>query len=78
MDCKKAQDCFYLFADDEMGEDLLVRFEAHVGRCPECERKILYIRKLLALVRRSCGRQPAPELLRVRIKARLSRRPAED
>ena len=78
MDCKKAQDCFYLFADDEMEEELLVTFRAHLGCCPECERKIVYTRKLLELVRKSCTSQPAPEWLRVRIRARLSGRYSED
>ncbi len=74
MDCKKAHDCFYLFADDEMGEELLVTFRAHLGHCPECERRILYTRKLLSLVRRGCAKRPAPKKLRIRILAHIAER----
>lgn len=74
MDCHEASEFYFLFADDEMTEEVLVAFRAHVGCCPECQRRVGYVRKLLAVLRDGCRRQSAPPRLRVQILTMLSQR----
>lgn len=69
MDCKRAREVMFLIFDDQLEEDLLDPFRAHLGDCPPCARKLDYTRKLLLIVRErcSCIRRPAPDRLRQRI-----------
>ena len=74
MDCRQVTEVMFLFADNEMEEDLLVVFRAHLDGCPPCARQMDYTRQLLALVRERCCRQQAPRHLRERILMSLPHR----
>lgn len=67
MNCKRAREIIFLYADNELGEELLVALQEHVVVCPQCERRIAYTRRLLTVVRQGCRRTRAPESLRKRI-----------
>lgn len=67
MDCKRISEVIYLFFDNEMEEDLLAPFKAHVDRCPSCADRVGKTRKILVLVRERCTRCCAPEHLRLKI-----------
>ena len=71
MDCTKVKETLFLFFDNEMDQTHQTLFEQHLSDCPQCARRMRYTRQLLILVKRSCGRQPAPTALRLRIVTRL-------
>lgn len=75
MDCRKVREEYvFLYADNEMGRELLVAFRRHVSRCPHCAQEAQYTRRLLALVRERAVRRQAPVDLRAKILARLPHR----
>jgi len=74
MNCKEAKRVIFLFTDNEMEQDLLVVFRAHLEHCPECAQQINYTRKLLTIVRSRCCREAAPARLRLRILQTMTRR----
>jgi anti-sigma factor (TIGR02949 family) len=75
MDCRKIrEELVFLFADNEMGQELLVAFERHVSACPHCAREARYTRRLLTVVRERAVRWRAPRRLRARILARMPHR----
>lgn len=37
-DCRKVNDFLVAYLDKRLDEELRTRFEAHIGRCHECER----------------------------------------
>jgi mycothiol system anti-sigma-R factor len=73
MDCKTVRQALFLYADDELDAELLARFCAHLGLCPECQDQANHARRLVLIVRQRCQclRLSAPERLRVRILASL-------
>lgn len=74
MDCKRVGDLIYLFFDNEMDEEQLTRFQAHIQVCDPCAQQIAYTRKLLFIFRRRCARCQAPVHLRRRILISLPHR----
>lgn len=75
MDCKRIkEELVFLFADNEMGQELLISFRRHVSVCPHCAREAEYTRELLTIVRRRAIRRPAPRGLRTKILAALPHR----
>ena len=74
-DCKKIhEELVFLYADNEMGQEMLVAFERHLAACPECAQNAQFIQKFLMIVRQRCGRAYAPNSLRERILAALPHR----
>lgn len=71
MNCSRVRASVFLYADNEMGEDLLIVFRAHLDRCPECAHHVDHAQRLLAVVRQRCRRTPAPSHLRQRIQESL-------
>ncbi len=71
-DCSEVLLRVFEYIDQEMSPDDYARIQAHLNECAECmsayERDLL----LKALVRRSCGRERAPDALRVSIMTRLT------
>ncbi len=75
MDCKRIkEELVFLFADNEMGQELLISFRRHVSVCPHCARQAEYTRALLAVVRQRAVRRPVPRGLRTKILAGLPHR----
>ena len=67
MNCSRVREIIFLYADNELGEELLVSVQEHVVVCPQCARRIDYTRRLLTVVRKGCRGSRAPESLRERI-----------
>lgn len=74
MDCKRVSEVIFLFFDNEMDEDLLTPFRAHVDHCGDCARQLDYTRKLLLIVRERTFRCTCPDRLRQRILTNLPHR----
>ncbi len=66
-DCSEVLDRVYEYLDGEMTHEDVVRVRQHLEECGPCLREHELDRMLKALVRRSCGGEPAPEDLRRRI-----------
>lgn len=67
MNCKRVREIIFLYADNELGDDLLVSVQEHVVLCPQCAREVDYTRRMLTVVRKRCTRTRAPEALRKKI-----------
>jgi mycothiol system anti-sigma-R factor len=67
MDCKEVRESLFLFADNEMGEELQSPFRDHVAQCPHCSQYMTYTLKLLLVIRERCTRCSAPDGLKNRI-----------
>ena len=67
MNCSRVKEVIFLYADNELGGELLVSVQEHVVVCPQCARQLDYTRRLLTVVRKRCTRTRAPESLRKRI-----------
>lgn len=67
MDCEQVRRVMFLYTDNEMDEELLAAFSAHLVRCGPCVASIEHARRLLACIRMRCARQAASEQLRNRI-----------
>jgi mycothiol system anti-sigma-R factor len=76
MDCKEVSLVVYLFFDNEMDEETLTPFRAHVGQCGHCAKQVDYTRKVLLIVRQKTIRCTAPDSLRARILTHLPHRGA--
>lgn len=74
MDCRRVMEVLFLFFDGELEENLQRPLEDHLSRCPGCNGRLEYTRKLLILVRERCTRQVAPPRLRHRILSSLPHR----
>ena len=80
MDCKSV-DCnkicnelVFLWADNEMGEEMLLAFERHISRCPHCAKTTQHTKLFLTMVRKRCTRLPVPGDLKDKILARMRHR----
>ena len=71
-DCREVLDRVFEYLDGELGELDLVRIKQHLDECAPCLREYDLDQVLKALVRRSCGREAAPETLRARIVVHIS------
>ena len=75
MNCKQVkEEMVFLFADNEMGQEMLVAFRRHVSACPHCAREARLARTFLTLVRKRVVRRAAPRGLRSKILASFPHR----
>jgi hypothetical protein len=79
MDCRKIrEELLFLYADNEMGQELLVAFHRHVSDCPNCAQKAQNAQRLLTILqtvlREHVVRRRAPGHLRLKILANLPHR----
>ena len=73
--CKKIyEELAFLYVDNEMGQEMLIAFEAHIARCPPCAKEAKIIERLVMVLRERTGRCAAPSHLRERILAGLPHR----
>ncbi len=74
MKCSSVHEVLFLYTDNEMEEELRISVREHVAICPECERRLDYTTRLVALLRKRCKRAVAPSRLRRRILTSLPHR----
>lgn len=75
MRCKQVkEELVFLFADNEMGQEMVVAYKRHVSICPHCAREADFARLLLKAVRRAALSRRPPQGLRTRILASLPHR----
>ncbi len=67
MNCTQVRRSLFFYADNEMGEELVIEVREHLVLCPGCAREYDHTVKLLTVLRRRCARASAPERLRRRI-----------
>lgn len=71
-DCSEALLRIFEFLDGEMNEADCARFQAHLDECGPCLKEYHLDQALKAVVKRSCGCEPAPKQLRTTILNRLT------
>lgn len=76
MDCETVRQILFLYADNEMDQELCSSFAAHIANCPACQREVSRACRLVMVVRTRCRclRLSAPASLRVRILQSLPHR----
>lgn len=74
MDCNRARELLFLIIDDEVDGDDARALESHLTGCQRCARRVVFVRKLVMVVRERCVRRAAPDHLRVRILDSLRQR----
>ncbi|MEM7582385.1 MAG: zf-HC2 domain-containing protein [Acidobacteriota bacterium] len=75
MKCRQVrEELIFLFADNELGGELLVSYRQHVSTCPHCARIEAETRLMLELIRQRRLRLAAPRRLRSKILAGLPHR----
>jgi mycothiol system anti-sigma-R factor len=67
VDCQEVLDAVYTFLDDEADEATCAKVRQHLDECAPCLAKFGVEQRLKELVQRSCGCDPVPEDLRVRV-----------
>ena len=71
-DCSEALLRVYEYLDGELGPDDVAKIQAHLDECGPCLKEYDLDTTLKALIKRSCGREPAPDSLRTTIMTRIS------
>jgi mycothiol system anti-sigma-R factor len=71
-DCREVLDRVYEYLDREMTSDDCDKIRVHLEECAHCLRQYNLDEALKALIRRSCGCEPAPQTLRARILVRIT------
>jgi len=71
-DCSRARLQVYEYIDGEMAPSDCDKIREHLERCGPCMQEYDLDQMLKALVRRSCGCEPAPTALRMQIMTRIS------
>jgi len=71
-DCGEVLQRAYEYIDGEMGDLDCAKIAVHLQECGPCLDEYHRDELLKALVRRSCGGDPAPEQLRTRILASIT------
>jgi mycothiol system anti-sigma-R factor len=71
-DCSEALLRVYEYLDGELGPEEVAKIQAHLHECGPCLKEYDLDTTLKALIKRSCGREPAPDSLRTTIMARIS------
>jgi len=74
MDCSRFEEIVFLYSDNQLKQELVVRYRRHIDLCPECARRAAYTSRLLVILRQRCERATAPQRLRRRILASLPHR----
>jgi mycothiol system anti-sigma-R factor len=72
-DCSQVLMRVYEYLDGEMTSEDGARIRAHLEDCGPCMTEFERDQALKALVRRSCGCEPAPAQLRLQIMATITR-----
>ncbi len=71
-ECSEALLRVYEFLDGELGPDDCSKIQAHLDECAPCLQEYDLDTTLKAIVKRSCGSEQAPEVLRATIMSRIS------
>ncbi len=71
-DCSETVLRIFEFLDGEMNQVDCARIQAHLDECAHCLTEYHLDQALKAVVKRSCGREPAPVQLRTTILASLT------
>lgn len=74
MECNRARELLFLIIDDEVDGEDAEALQSHLDDCAPCAQRVVFIRKLVMVVRERCVRRAAPERLRVRILDSLRQR----
>jgi mycothiol system anti-sigma-R factor len=70
-DCSEVLEVVYSFLDGEIDEIARSRIRQHLDECAPCLRQFGIEKEVKLLVARCCGADRAPDLLRMRIVARI-------
>ena len=46
MDCSKFEEIVFLYSDNQLEQELVVRYHRHIDICPECARRAAFTRRL--------------------------------
>ena len=69
-DCKKIhEELVFLYADNEMGQEMLVTFQRHIADCPGCAAEMDLIRRMKQALGRLGGEGVDPAVTRLRAHA---------
>lgn len=71
VDCSEVIEQVYLYLDDEIDEATREKVRVHLHECAPCLRQFGIEQEVKALVARCCGRDAAPDTLRLRLLERL-------
>ena len=71
-DCREVLDRVFEYLDGEMTGHDVDKIRQHLDECGPCLREYDLDDALKALVRRSCGHEPAPASLRARIMVQIT------
>ncbi len=71
-DCSEALLRVYEYLDGELGPEDCAKIQAHLDECGPCLKEYDLDTTLKALIKRSCGREEAPDSLRTTIMSRIS------
>ncbi len=71
-DCRDILDKVYTYLDREVTHDDVAKIRHHLEECAPCLKQYDLESALKALVKRSCGSEPAPAQLRLRIMSQIS------
>ena len=69
--CKEVLELLFQYVDAELGDDVMVRLEAHLETCPPCMRQAVFERTMKDLVRRKCSEKEIPAGLIENLRAKL-------
>lgn len=69
--CREVLDHLYEYLDNEMDEGDCAKLRQHFDECSPCLQKYGLEQAIKALVKRSCGCDPAPSDLRSKVLARI-------
>ena len=70
-DCREVLDKVYLYLDGEADDVDCGKIRQHLDECSPCLRRFGLEQQVKSLVARSCGCDPVPEGLRVRVLQRI-------
>ncbi len=71
-DCRDVLDKVYSYLDSEVTADDVAKIRHHLDECGPCLQEYDLESALKALVKRSCGADPAPAQLRLRIMSQIT------
>ncbi|MBB2985809.1 mycothiol system anti-sigma-R factor [Terracoccus luteus] len=71
-ECSEALLRVFEFLDGELGPDDCAKIQAHLDECAPCLQEYDLDTTLKAIVKRSCGSEQAPDVLRSTIMSRIS------
>lgn len=78
VDCRDVLDRVYTYLDDELEEVDCVEIRQHLDECGPCLREFGLEQAVKELVHRCCGKDTAPEELRLKVMARIEEARAQE